>query len=1017
MFNSRLAAEQHAVARFVRSVLQSVALRGIDTDDTDHINNQEVVVARRFNGSRTVPVYPTEPVHPGAAVDNSFDLSEVNEFVNKISFNSRVSVAPMSRCTMCNEPSVLSQCRSCASTATTMGTETGSPRGAARVFNSRTATSTCPGCYLDKRLEAATTALHSAIQGRDASTFPAQFDAHNTMVRALTRDLANYHAQAGDAHMSQYETEGQMAEDKAQAHYEAMDRLNEHAHSDQPFPARQGSNQNPLKQGETRGAQNKNQVQVPLPIKSTRKNPFKTGLRRAGRFLKVAVDPVPNARGLAAEQVGLERATRREPVLEPRPTRYNSGEGVAPSAPVERRTKKISWDETNTPYQRQYALNRGLKKRYEARIARSGQEASPEAERWFGSGDSGEGIDERALGRTLADPGLLGIRWAVRTPEGVKGVKAKKMRQEALANNSGWNANNEYVTTERLLKEPTFRIKTTHIDPEHGEDRMFGDSGVPKSSSPQHQGETGNFVDSPLRTLMTHHFASNRMYHETMEGLLDHPDLQPVNGKIQWTPKARGVVAGAVDDLRRRNYEMWHGKGSATATGQRVGPSYISKQFSDFADRLDTMVPHPEDAGKAEELTRALRHTSVGTDARSTLDRLSSPLSHVYDMSLHHETQLSGDHALKDVIGSSVGFTRPPVSPLSDDVAHFQQALDARVAKRQTGKPVTDIEELAEKAAPRGISKGITPAAPPRSFNSEQAPNEFPGLVRKIWERAYPEQTIRGVGDLLRAKPAPEATPATAPDTKPLYFTRPHTFHAPEEGIKPGERPNRYYVPNAPKPEESAPVSERTFKAPAPIRPSDVKVGPSPKIPYERIPVPKVVDTEPEEGSAVNKKFDVSGDKAGGGHHVVTRDILEDLAKEHQSRSDNRTSIAKRIESARLLGDLSENGDYHAAKDEQGKNEMRIRELEGVLSNYKVIRHNPDTSKVDLGHHVRLQFEGDEGKPEEYFMGSPIGAKVGVNTVSPASELGKRIVGKGIGETVEYPSPSGTQRAKILGIR
>jgi len=1005
-----------------------------------------------FNSSKAAPVYPTAPVGPGDAVDNSFDLSEVNEFVNKISFNSRHSTAAMSRCTVCNEPSEMAQCNKCSSTATTMGTETSNPRGAswhaptpadaARAhhksvmtlaaalfsganpepdramreitdhvsqygdqcpachptrlsFNSRTAAFEDCSCGYGDSIKFYADRLHKTVTGEGNGADLAHTASHLSVLHALSADE---HAQRGE-HML------------AAVHEDAADRLVRELDREVPF-------ENPLKQGKSRGAQNKNNIASPPSTKSTRMKRFKAGIRRVGRILREAGEPIPNPRGLAAEQVSLDRSTRREPVALPRPTRYNSsGEAIEANPTLERKPKKTTWDETNTPYQRQYSLNRALKKRYESRVSREGGKASPEAERWFGTGAHEGDIDERALGRTLGNSGLLGVRWTV--PTTGKTLRDKQQqRQEAFAGNTGWNANNEYVSTERLLQEPTFRVKTTHIDPEHGEDRMFGDSGVPKSSSPNHQGESGNFVDSPLRTLMTHHFAANRMHHETVEALMNHPDLQPVNGKIQWTPQARGAVTSAVDDLRKRTFEMYHGKGTTTGTGQKVGPSFISKQFGDFADKLEQMEPHPEDASKAEELIRALRHTSVGTDARGTLDRIGNPLSNVYDMSLHHETQGSGDQALKDTIGNSVGFTRPPVSPLSDDVTHFQQVLEHRMSKREVGKPVTDVEELAERAAPRGTNKNITPAAPPRSFNSENAPEGFPGLVKKIWQKAYPEQGIKNVSDILKPKVETETAPAAPELARPKYFTSPHIEHTSEEGIRPGERPNRYYRAPAPITQETSTAPSKTFRAPAPIRPSDALVGPTPTPKYERIPEPNKVETSGE-STTTNDKFDITPDQAGSGHNVVTRDVLETLAAEHQHRSTtHKRGIEQRIDTARKMGDLSENGDYQAAKDEQGKNEMRLRDLEGVLSNYKVIKHNPDTSKVDLGHHVRLHFDGDDEKnAEEYFVGSPIGATVGANAVSPGSDLGKRILGRGVGETIEYPSPGGVQKAKILGIR
>ena len=117
--------------------------------------------------------------------------------------------------------------------------------------------------------------------------------------------------------------------------------------------------------------------------------------------------------------------------------------------------------------------------------------------------------------------------------------------------------------------------------------------------------------------------------------------------------------------------------------------------------------------------------------------------------------------------------------------------------------------------------------------------------------------------------------------------------------------------------------------------------------------------------------------------------------------------IARQIEAARALGDLSENGDYHAAKDAQGKMESRVRQLQRMLE-YAVIVDS-STLEVDVvttGVMVELRYEGDE-ETETFLVGSIEEKGEGVSVLSPASPLGQALVGRAVGETVVYEGPNG----------
>jgi transcription elongation factor GreA len=137
---------------------------------------------------------------------------------------------------------------------------------------------------------------------------------------------------------------------------------------------------------------------------------------------------------------------------------------------------------------------------------------------------------------------------------------------------------------------------------------------------------------------------------------------------------------------------------------------------------------------------------------------------------------------------------------------------------------------------------------------------------------------------------------------------------------------------------------------------------------------------------------------------------LEDLT------TRGRVEIARAIEDARALGDLSENGDYHAAKDFQGKMEARIRQLQATLKSAEVVDVKEGTqATVSAGTIVTIRYEGDEEK-ERFFVGSIEEKGEGVDVVSPGSPLGKALIGRSKGESVEYEAPGGTLRVEIVAV-
>lgn len=140
----------------------------------------------------------------------------------------------------------------------------------------------------------------------------------------------------------------------------------------------------------------------------------------------------------------------------------------------------------------------------------------------------------------------------------------------------------------------------------------------------------------------------------------------------------------------------------------------------------------------------------------------------------------------------------------------------------------------------------------------------------------------------------------------------------------------------------------------------------------------------------------------------LTQEAADRLTAElAELEGPRRADIIKKIEAARAEGDLKENGGYHAAKDEQGKSEARIRQLKHMLENAHI--GNPPVSEsgvVGLGMLVTVDIAGDEMK---FLLGSREIASGDVDVYSEKSPLGAAVLGAKIGETVTYTAPNGRE--------
>lgn len=149
----------------------------------------------------------------------------------------------------------------------------------------------------------------------------------------------------------------------------------------------------------------------------------------------------------------------------------------------------------------------------------------------------------------------------------------------------------------------------------------------------------------------------------------------------------------------------------------------------------------------------------------------------------------------------------------------------------------------------------------------------------------------------------------------------------------------------------------------------------------------------------------------------LSREAYDRLSAEVEDLTTRgRVEIARAIEAARALGDLSENGDYHAAKDSQGKMEGRIRQLQALLSSAVVVdAGSAPSGVVGAGAVVSLRYEG-ETDVESYLVGSIEERRDGLAVISPDSPLGRALSGRAAGDTVEYQAPGGAMRVEIVAI-
>lgn len=148
--------------------------------------------------------------------------------------------------------------------------------------------------------------------------------------------------------------------------------------------------------------------------------------------------------------------------------------------------------------------------------------------------------------------------------------------------------------------------------------------------------------------------------------------------------------------------------------------------------------------------------------------------------------------------------------------------------------------------------------------------------------------------------------------------------------------------------------------------------------------------------------------------HYLTQEKKTELERELlRLRKEMIPTVAKRIDEAKQLGDLSENAEYHAAKDEMMWVQTRLKEIEAVLGGAELIIKPTKTNRVDIGSTVTVMANDKE---RQFTIVGPQEADPSAGRISNESPLGQAFLGRSVGDTIEVEIPSGRQTYRILSI-
>ncbi len=149
----------------------------------------------------------------------------------------------------------------------------------------------------------------------------------------------------------------------------------------------------------------------------------------------------------------------------------------------------------------------------------------------------------------------------------------------------------------------------------------------------------------------------------------------------------------------------------------------------------------------------------------------------------------------------------------------------------------------------------------------------------------------------------------------------------------------------------------------------------------------------------------------------LTKEGVEKLRAELEELKDvKRPEVVRQLQEARAQGDLSENADYDAAREAQARTEGRIKEIENILDNYKIIRVTSNDDKVNIGKTIKIKFI-ERKKEATYKLVGTIEANPAQNLISIESPVGKAVLGTSVGDTVSVRLENGnTFHVEVLEI-
>ena len=140
----------------------------------------------------------------------------------------------------------------------------------------------------------------------------------------------------------------------------------------------------------------------------------------------------------------------------------------------------------------------------------------------------------------------------------------------------------------------------------------------------------------------------------------------------------------------------------------------------------------------------------------------------------------------------------------------------------------------------------------------------------------------------------------------------------------------------------------------------------------------------------------------------LTQEAYDRLAAELADREGPlRAEIVRKIGLAREEGDLKENGGYHAAREEQGKNEARVRQLKQMLEHARIGTPEATEGEIHVGQVVTVRFAGDDDTETFLLASREEAAHATIDVYSPTSPLGAAVMGRAVGDTASYELPNG----------